>query len=464
MAAINWMLAATKPILRIAASKAHRRMKEALETPEAAQKHLKEEWTRKLNLDLTGRDFFSDPLIEKKQFSSEAVDFWETTSGSSGPKKYIPYTSSLRQIFNEMAILWLRDLVLESGIRWQTGVFYMSLSPKIGQLSSAKTQNSDADYLNPLLKILCQKFLAVPLELQNANNPDEFMDQVCAQLLRRQDLEALSLWSPSLFLSFLDWIEDHPDRFPLNGNFCEHWPELKFISCWQSAQAKAPTERLAKIFPNATFQGKGLLATEGPLTMPISSLIEGGSIPLPQLVVYEFLDQQQNRLGLQDLKEGETYEILPSFPNGLLRYRIGDQVQVTGFFKKVPLLEFVGRTAEASDLVGEKLSGDLLRQVFADLPILHFVTYPRAASNSSKLWKLNYEILYEGAQEIESKIFEDCLRRIYHYDLARKLGQLGPAKSKRINGLLKLQHQQAREHQHWGDIKEQNLRTTPIEF
>ncbi|HXG65451.1 MAG TPA: GH3 auxin-responsive promoter family protein, partial [Blastocatellia bacterium] len=54
---------------------------------------------------------------EGRALTSEPVLFYEKTSGSSGPAKYIPYTAGLKASFNRMFFVWLGDL-LENGPRF----------------------------------------------------------------------------------------------------------------------------------------------------------------------------------------------------------------------------------------------------------------------------------------------------------------------------------------------------------
>jgi GH3 auxin-responsive promoter len=61
-------------------------------------------------------------------------------------------------------------------------------------------------------------------------------------------------------------------------------------------------------------------------------------------------------LGAHELSEGRHYFILPTTAYGLYRYDIRDLVKVTGFFKRTPLLQFLGKGNQFANLTGEKLS------------------------------------------------------------------------------------------------------------
>ena len=48
------------------------------------------------------------------------------------------------------------------------------------------------------------------------------------------------------------------------------WPHLQVISCWTDANAAAPAAHVARLFPHARIQGKGLIATEGFISLPLA--------------------------------------------------------------------------------------------------------------------------------------------------------------------------------------------------
>src|SRR5207244_6244599 len=51
-----------------------------------------------------------------------------------------------------------------------------------------------------------------------------------------------------------------------------------------------------------------------------------------------------------------------STAGGLWRYRLGDRVVVDGFRNKCPSLTFIGRSEDVSDLCGEKLSAQFVKE------------------------------------------------------------------------------------------------------
>src|SRR5262249_7148496 len=110
-------------------------------------------------------------------------------------------------------------------------------------------------------------------------------------------------------------------------------------------------------------QGKGLLATEAPLTLP---LIEAkGYVPMLTEVFFEFFDASGNVRLLHELEPGREYEVIVTQQGGLYRYRIGDRVCATHLYKETMCMEFTGRSNRVCDLVGEKLNENFVRDCLA---------------------------------------------------------------------------------------------------
>jgi GH3 auxin-responsive promoter len=398
---------------------------------------------------------------EGKILVSEPVLFYEKTSGSSGAAKFIPYTRSLKASFNRMFLIWLSDL-LTNGPQFRTGKVYMSVSPAFRQNQATARGvriglDDDTEYLNRWVGRALKPFLAAPSAVARIQNPDSFKLALSTLLVAETRLEAISIWNPSMFEVILSYVEQQRDlvvsglkkgfivcdgqEFRFNRpaasrlglleeqpiSWTKVWPELKLISCWTSAHAAAAANSLAGKFPGVLLQGKGLLATEAPLTM--SLIAASGFAPLPSEVFYEFLDEHGRIFLLHELQEEEEYEVILTQKGGLFRYRIGDRVRVTGFYMGSPLLEFTGRSDAVCDMVGEKLNENFVRVCVEKLSTSGcFQTLlPIAPECGAPYYLLLTDSLPEEITRIETEL-ESELCQAYHYRYARLLGQLGPVK------------------------------------
>jgi GH3 auxin-responsive promoter len=398
---------------------------------------------------------------ERKVLASEPVLFYEKTSGSSGAEKFIPYTRSLKASFNRMFLIWISDL-LTNGPQFRTGKVYMSVSPAFrrNQATARGVRiglDDDTEYLNRWVGRILKPFLAAPPAVARIQDPDSFKLALATLLVAEAGLEAISIWNPSMLEVILRYIEQRRDLIvsSLKRGFivCDGlelrfkrsatprlelleeesipwetvWPELKLISCWDSAHAASAARGLAGKFPGALLQGKGLLATEAPLTMPLIGA--SGFVPLPSEVFYEFLDDRGRIFLLHELQRGGEYEVILTQKGGLSRYRIGDRVRVAGFHLGSPCLEFIGRSDAVCDLVGEKLNENFVRACLERLSMSgSFQTLlPILSEREASYYLLLTDSLPKEITQIEAEL-EGELCRAFHYRNARLLGQLGPVK------------------------------------
>lgn len=383
--------------------------------------------------------------VERIQKGGSKVLFYETTSGSSGAKKEVPYTRSLLRCFQNMFFIWAYDVLTHAPVKLESGKVFMSISPKIG----SEKADEDSEYLG-IAKYLMSQFFAVDPNL-NAPNSDEYMWKLCSQLVNCRDLEVLSLWSPSYFLAILDYIEAHQQKLLGHSSFVptEQWSQLKMISCWTDGQSNLVAQKLKQKFPQVWLQPKGLMATEAPMTIPW--IQAGGSVPLLSEIPLQLVDLNGHVSSCWEAKVGKTYEVLLSTPNGLNNYSIGDLVKVKSYYKKIPVLEFVGRKNRVSDLVGEKLHEVFVFEALGPLIKQSFILVPQQDY---------YLLLTENSQTLEVQKLDEALCGAYHYQLARNLGQLKALKSRSVKNVDHLWLQFSREQgQLLGDVKPTQLIT-----
>lgn len=408
----------------------------------------------------------------------EPILFYERTSGSRGPVKQIPYTRSLRRAFNHLFCVWAYDLITQ-GPPFSTGKLYFSISPTFGAGATARNAGGtadDSDYLDPWLQWLLRPFL---VRSPRASTPAAFKENLARTLLQTAALEILSIWSPSFLTVQLDYIHTHRQRLQtaladrISGvrsqlllqddiPWTELWPQLKLISCWDSVTAADGAAGLRSQFPGVLVQGKGLLATEAPVTLPL--LAAQGYVPLLDEVLFEFEDSQGRCFPLHQLKVGQDYQVIISQTGGFYRYRLGDRVRMTHTFLETPCLQFLGRTAGISDLVGEKLHPDFVSDRLDRLALTEarFQSLVPLRQPTDR-----YALLLDRCDREPSVIaqqLEQALCESFHYRLARQLGQLAPVQvcvSATIAERLSIA--KAQSGQRWGDIKHPRLETTPID-
>ena len=338
--------------------------------------------------------------------TSEPVLMLEPTGGSSGGSRLIPYTATLRQQFQRAIATWMYD-VLSGFPRCRKGRAYWSISPAAQRPEQTPGGirigfDSDAEYLAGWQRWAMRRLLAVPTSVAQLRNIENFQYATLAGLLSAKDLALISVWSPTflttLFARLPNWAErivedieagqlhfpqtnaDHGfkefsvkrnrsrsrflktklQEFGPSARFLKTiWPSLSLVSAWGDASASMFLPELKSWLPDVPFQPKGLLATEGVTSFPLRS--SHGSALAIRSHVFEFqpvetaLDPTRPAKWAWELEQGCRYQVLLTTGGGLYRYAIGDEIEVTGFSRQCPLLKFTGRAGAQSDLVGEKL-------------------------------------------------------------------------------------------------------------
>ena len=401
---------------------------------------------------------------EKNVLAREAVRFMEPTGGSSGYVKLIPYTAALQSEFSAAVMPWLFDLLTRRPALVR-GQAYWSITPPGRQ--PARTaggvpigMQDDADYFPAPLRALLRRGLAVPSAVASAPDIATCRYLTLRALLASPDLTLISVWSPS-FLSLLTTaldeqfdalLYDLEHRAPARpdiarqlrmrfGRRAPHdlglvWERLALISCWTEGHAARALSGVRERFPHVEIQGKGLLATEGVVSIPML----GAEAPVAALTSHylEFLDPRDGRAyPAHALDVGGTYEVALTTGGGLYRYRLRDLVRVEGMLHRAPLFSFQGRADSASDIAGEKLTAALVERALDDATRSTRVDAAFAMLAPSWTPAPHYR-LYVEAPEWEAQRLADALdqelRAAHHYALCRSLGQLGPVRGVSVRG------------------------------
>jgi len=326
---------------------------------------------------------------------------YERTSGSAGPAKLIPYSAAGLDDFRRALLPWLVAGAAAYGV---TGRVYLSISPATRpreQLCGVPVGLDDGAYLGEAAGAILAKLSAVPFAVAALTDIEAWRAATLAHLERAHDLELISCWSPTFLLRLLADIED-----PVAA-----WPRLKVVSCWASGASQPHAAELAARLPQARLQPKGLLSTECAVTVPDA---DGRPVLTPH-GFFEFLSEGRALLSTE-LEEGDVYEVVATTASGLYRYRTGDFVRCEGFVDERPVLEFLGRDALTSDLVGEKLTEAFVAECLRDVPGFRMLV-PAAAGDG-------YVLVAERGACASAEPVEQRLCDNPQYAYARRLGQL----------------------------------------
>jgi hypothetical protein len=439
---------------------------------------------------------------EARVLTAAPVRFMEPTGGSSGALKLVPYTDASLAEFSRATMAWVYDL-LASRPALRGGRAYWAISPPGRRPSRtaggiAIGMEHDSDYFPAPLRALLQRALAVPGLVARAPDIAACRYLTLRALLAAPDLRLISVWSPSFltllaseldarFAELLLDLEDGEVRAPLDPDLAAAvtrtiparptiarelrrrfgrrppedlgalWEELALISCWADGHAARALDGVRRRFPRVEIQPKGLLATEGVVSIPLF----GYSHPVAAVMSHylEFLpDGETTRAtGVDDLEHGATYEVVLTTGGGLCRYRLRDLVRVEGFVRSTPMLSFRGRADRASDLAGEKLTA-----AFAEHVLSAAMTATGIRSTFAMLvpsvepvqrYLLCVDASREHAEQLASAVERELLAA-HHYALCRGLGQLQPVHGVAVSdGERSYEHACAERGQRVGTIK-----------
>ncbi len=419
----------------------------------------------------------------QRVLTSDPVVILEPTGGSTGATKLIPYTESLRREFRRAIAPW----VVGAFTQWPRlalGQAYWAVSPVARPSHPVQSGipigfEDDSEYLGYVGRRLIRAALAVPSTVRNIQDIDSFRYVTLLFLLRSRNLSLISVWHPTfltlMFKPLAQWrdqlandiaagqitppgtisadvlaqlratVRPEPDRADqvrdlidsgsYNGEASSMlWPYLRLISCWADGNAQTHVPTVAWLFPKAVIQPKGLVATEGIVSLPM------GARPGCTLAVrshfFEFLpagaQPSEGTVLAHQLEADKRYSVVITTGGGLYRYRTHDLVEVVGHVRSCPLIRFTGKESHISDHFGEKLNDRHVKQVldstlarhkisseFAMLAFDEGMGYPAYALFVESDTASDGSLLSLGAET------EAALRENYHYRYCRDLGQLG---------------------------------------
>lgn len=405
----------------------------------------------------------------------EPVEFYERTSGSASAAKLIPYTAGLRAEFRAATDAWLYSMHYHGtgSQRPLGGRAYWSVSPALR--GRQQTPNGtpigiedDAAYLGPLGRWAMARLFAVPTSVARIQGHDDWLSATLRHLLMATDLRLVSVWSPSFLLLLLEALEARCDTLlrtlprarvraiaaaQRDGATLPEacWPRLVLLSCWTAGGAARDVTLLRRHLPRVAIEPKGLMATEGVVSLPWIDPASGAGVveselgPLldschPLAVTshtLEFIDLSAPDAPprwAHELSPGSRYSPLLTTAGGLYRYELGDVVRCVGRVDRTPCIAFEGKRYAVSDLRGEKLHADHVERVLAaaaadiEAQVLFAVVLP-APDWSPPGYLLCLEldpaaVDPRAATRRFAALVEQGLRDNVHYDHARSLGQL----------------------------------------
>lgn len=393
------------------------------------------------------------------------VLFHEPTSGSTGPTKWIPFTPALKREFLAGINQWIALLFLRHP-RLFLKRQYWSVSPVPALqvpdgIRLKPDPTDDSSYLSPLQRRVSRTIFCTPYGAGCISDPRRYAFLTLLAMLSARDLGLISVWHPSYLLILLEQAAETADELAaaLSGgdwgdgrthapmpdrarevlevlkrrDFAALWPRLQVISCWDQARAAGDAARLRTLFPRVDVQGKGLLATEGivTLTWPDGRHVAASLSHTLHFRAYSEADDavaDDALIPLDGVRKGGVYTVFLSTGNGSELYPLNDVVRCSGFLVRTPCFDFLYRSGGVCDLRGEKLHTGQAERLIAELE-RRFALFSFAMLIPARTLD-RYIFLYDCAAPPDPArlvdAVEEILKRNIYYNDARCKGQLKP--------------------------------------
>jgi hypothetical protein len=349
------------------------------------------------------------PYVERAEngepnvLTKEPVLMFTMTSGSAGAPKLIPVTETARANHRQLTRLWYYRAHLDHpglfngkllGVispaqegRTKGNIPFGAASGLIHQSSPLWIQNAFAvPYEVAQVKDFAAKYylimrLAIEHEISFVGTPNpstlvrlaETADQRKEEIIRdiRDGAISQSCNLPATIRQTLESrLMKNPDRAAQLERLLDHygalrpkdyWPELQLIGCWKGGSVGVRLNELPRWFGESVpARDLGYMASEAQVTLPITDAGSAGVLDV-SANFYEFIAEaeihsnQPVTLTCDQLEQGRSYYLILTTPAGLYRYDINDVVRVAGFYKKIPLIDFVRKGRDVTNITGEKL-------------------------------------------------------------------------------------------------------------
>jgi hypothetical protein len=148
-------------------------------------------------------------------------------------------------------------------------------------------------------------------------------------------------------------------------------PDRMLLGTWTGGSVGPYLRQLEQSYGKTYVRDLGLLASEGRMSIPLCDGERAGVLDVTTHF-FEFIPEseidsaQPTVLCTHEVEEGKNYFLVPTTAAGLYRYDLRDLVRIVGFYKRTPLIEFLGKGNQFSSVTGEKLSEYQVTHAVAD--------------------------------------------------------------------------------------------------
>ncbi|MFH0964929.1 MAG: GH3 auxin-responsive promoter family protein [Planctomycetota bacterium] len=218
------------------------------------------------------------------------------------------------------------------------------------------------------------------------------------------------------------------------------WPRLSLLACWKGGPLRNHLARFADYFGELPVRDIGLVASEGRITIPMTSEGSAGLLDLTGNF-YEFIPVEDadssspTALLAYELERDRSYYVVLTTSGGLYRYNINDIVRVVDFHFQAPVIDFENKGTGVTSIMGEKISefqvvqavGEALQDPGRSVDM--FTVVPQWADPPFYAVLMEEGVIQAQPERDFVTAFDSVLQRLnIQYEAERKLNRLGPAR------------------------------------
>jgi hypothetical protein len=404
---------------------------------------------------------------ETSELTEERVLMFTMTSGSTGEPKLIPVTESAKNNHHGLTRLWYYHAYVAHP-RFMNGKLLGVVSPADeGRTSGGIPYGAASGLIYESSPRWIQNAYAVPYEVA-AVKDFEAKYYLIMRLGLEHEITFFATPNPSTILKLVDTADRHKEEIikdirdgtiaaridvpteirniltrrietnPARAQQLEmlvsahgklrprdYWPRLQLIGCWKGGTVGVRLKEFDRWFaPDTPVRDLGYMASEAQISLPISDDGCAGILAVDKNY-YEFIPEAEigtpapTVLDCCELEIGDNYYPILTTPGGLYRYDINDIIRVCGFYQRTPLIEFVRKGRDVTNITGEKLHVNQVMEAMAQaqhtaqIAVSHF----RACADVEQS---RYELLVEFEDAPPSQ--ERLVRLLREWD--QSLGQL----------------------------------------
>lgn len=340
---------------------------------------------------------------ERQVLTDEPPLFYGVSTGTSGHHKYVPITATYRAEFQRTVNIAFWHLYRKLPEAFTGRLLYFVGPRRVDTAPDGLDIGSMSGYNYTELPALVRSLYAWPYEIFEIQDMDargylslltaiagdislitgvfpvpvvmmlrllETHAEVLARDLEHGTLEGAPGLTPAERAVFARLVRPRPDlarrvrrsmELPVEQKVAEVFPLLRLVYCWTTSTAGLYIPELKRRLGTQVTVRDGIYAaTEAWCNVCMGDEEPGGALAITS-VYFEFIPERAYEAGvtatltLAELEEGERYYLVVTNNAGMVRYLVGDVVEVCGRYHATPRIRFVRKGGATSNLAGELL-------------------------------------------------------------------------------------------------------------